>query len=165
MSKRREGREWAVQLLFQLDLNPPPPNEALPEQLFEEFWSGGFRRMETETPPPNAAPHIKVFTEELVRGVWAKRAQIDEAIVAQVKNWEMHRIGGVERNVLRMGIFELLFTENPQPRNVVINEAVDIAKYFGSNESGRFINGVLDAIARKRDENRNAPEEWSPRQQ
>ena len=161
MSTRREGREWAVQLIFQLDLNPPPPNEALADSLFEEFWSGALRR-DDDAPPPNAPPHIRAFTETLVRGVWNKRPQIDEAIETQVRNWKMERIGGVERNILRLGIYELLFAPDPQPRRVVINEAVDIAKYFCSAESGRFVNGVLDAIAKKRDESFSASEEWSP---
>jgi N utilization substance protein B len=161
MSTRREGREWAVQLLFQLDLNPPPPNDTLPDSVFTEFWTGAFR-YDDEAERPAPKPHIRAFTENLVRGAWAKRPQIDETLESQVKNWKMERIGGVERNVLRLGNYELLFAPDPQPRRVVINEAVDIAKYFGSGESGRFVNGILDAIAKKRADSLAASDEWSP---
>jgi len=163
MATRREAREWAVQILFQLDLNPPAANEALEDAVFENFWEGSYDHDE-EAPAlkSKAAPHLMMFTEQLVRGTWAKRPQIDEAIVAQVKNWKMERIGGVERNILRLGIYELLFAPDPPPRRVVINEAIDIAKYFGASGSGKFVNGVLDAIAKKREEGRKAEDVWSP---
>jgi len=163
MATRREAREWAVQILFQLDLNPPPPNEALDDSVFENFWEGAYDHDE-DAPPlkTKAVPHLRAFTEQLVRGAWTKRPQIDEAIVAQVKNWKMERIGGVERNILRLGIYELLFSPDPPPRRVVINEAIDIAKYFGAVGSGRFVNGVLDAVAKKRETQMQEGEEWSP---
>jgi N utilization substance protein B len=127
MATRRHAREWAVQLLFQLDLNPSAIDGAL-----KEFWST------TESDSKS-----RDFAEKLVRGVCANREQIDEALSSFTSNWELHRIGVVERNVMRMSIFELLYCDDV-PAVVSINEAVDLAKFFSVRESGRFVNGVLD---------------------
>ena len=169
MASRREAREWAVQILFQLDLNPPPPNEPIPDSVFENFWEGSYA-YDDDTPVAAKPPHLRMFAEQLVRGVWAKRPQIDEAIIAQVRNWKMERIGGVERNILRLGIYELLHDTNPQPPRVVINEAIDIAKYFGAAGSGKFVNGILDAIRKNgkagiRESGSSEVQEWSPRKE
>jgi len=165
MATRREAREWAVQILFQLDLNPPPPNGPLADSVFENFWEGGYRYDEDAAPQnekTQSVPHLRMFTEQLVRGTWAKRLQIDEAITAQVKNWKMERIGGVERNILRLGVYELSHAPDPPPKRVVINEAIDIAKYFGAAGSGKFVNGVLDAIARRRAAELETGGVWEP---
>ena len=127
MATRRHAREWAVQLLFQLDLNPSAIDGAL-----KEFWST------TESDSKS-----RDFAEKLVRGVCTNREQIDEALSAFTSNWELHRIGVVERNVMRMAIFEFLYCDDV-PAAVSINEAVDLAKFFSVRESGRFVNGVLD---------------------
>ena len=160
MSTRREAREWAVQMLFQLDLNPDEEKD--PTEIFKEFWEGQLRlRNESEqeqTPPPG----IRSFTETIVGGVMRHREEIDKSISACAKNWDIKRIGGVERNVLRMGIYEIVYAEDKAPQAVVINEAVDICKFFGTRESGRFINGILDSIAKRFNQESEKPQEWSP---
>lgn len=165
MSTRREAREWAVQMLFQLDLNPDP--EHTPEEIFQEFWEGQLRLQQsdsaTETSSPTQPPEpIRDFTESLVYGVMHNRRAIDALLATALKNWDIQRLGGVERNVLRLGVYELAFATPKTPPAVVINECVDICKYFGTREAGRFVNGILDAIAKKRAQEAAEPQEWSP---
>ncbi len=127
MTTRREGREWALQVLFQLDFQPADPIETL-----AQFWQS------------NDLQHDPcVFTEELVCGVMEYRPAVDALIQRYADNWDLRRIGRVDRNVLRLAIFELMH-RNDIPPAVSINEAIDLAKYFSSSESGRFVNGVLD---------------------
>ena len=165
MSTRRQAREWAVQMLFELDLNPAP--ERTPEQLFDEFWTGQPRlRGPEEAPGAPPDEHSRSFTETLVRGVIAHRAEIDARIQERTRNWKLERIGSVERAVLRLGVYEIVFAEDPAPAPVVINEAIDLAKYFGTAESGRFVNGILDAVARRhraeRSRDASRSEVWTP---
>ena len=179
MRERRKAREWALQMIFELDQNPGQAGTA--EAFFDEFWNGQLRlRAEGDEEGPPAGQE-RVFAETLVRGVVKHRDEIDAKIKARLRNWSFDRIGSLERAVLRLGVYELVFAgedgEAPPPP-VVINEAVDLAKYFSSSESGRFVNGVLDAIARRqRDAHSRAPrpaagderpkaaeESWSPEQ-
>ena len=160
MSTRREAREWAVQMLFQLDLNPDA--ETPPEEVFREFWEGQLRLRDGAEPEAAPPAPIRKFTEALVTGVLKNRKAIDAHITACVKNWDIQRIGGIERNVLRMGIYELAFAEEKTPQAVVINESVDICKFFGTRESGRFVNGILDSIAKNLAREAAKPQEWSP---
>lgn len=127
MATRREAREWAVQLLFELDMNPRKLDDA-----FRDFWA--------ERPGSEKA---KSFCERLVRGVGHKRERIDESIKRYAENWDIARMGVVDRNVMRLAIYEMLFCEDIPPI-VSINEAVDLAKYYSDSESGRFVNGLLD---------------------
>jgi N utilization substance protein B len=164
MSSRRQAREWALQMIFELDANP---NAERPlESVFDEFWNGQLRLREPNDPggPPDA--HAKGFAEALVRGTLANRAAIDAKLTERLRNWTLDRLGSVERAVLRLGSYELLFAPDPAPAPVVINEAVDLAKYFGTSESGRFVNGILDALARRdradRSRDRAKSEVWTP---
>ncbi|MBM4142267.1 MAG: transcription antitermination factor NusB [Lentisphaerae bacterium] len=127
MTTRRQNRECAVQLLFQLDMNPAEPDKAFPA-----FWAE--RR---------ADPEARQFTEDLVRGVLQNLPQVDEMLTRCTEHWQIGRMGTVERSVLRLALYEMLFRRDI-PAVVSINEAVDIAKYFSSSESGRFVNGILD---------------------
>lgn len=129
MGKRREGREAAVQYLFQRDLNPPGEKASL-----EEFW---------ELRP--ATKSTRDFGSQLIEGVLANQPIIDERIKKCVANYELNRIAAVDRNVLRVAIYEMVCTRDVPPV-VSINEAIEIAKRFGSEDSGRFVNGVLDRI-------------------
>lgn len=154
MGKRREARERAVQFLFQHDLNPP---EKLEEAL-EQFWTSqraaaiaeekgaatwGER---TELPPPSAdEAAMRLFAEPLIRGTLQYRNEIDEIIKKHAKNWDLHRIAAVDRNILRLAIYEMLHREDIPPI-VSINEAVDIAKKFSTQDSGKFVNGILDKV-------------------
>ena len=173
MATRREAREWAVQILFQLDLNPVAV-DAL-QAVFDEFWANQLRLKveETEETVDDATftgawrdrvaeKRIRQFTERIVRGVRENLAAIDAPLAKYAANWNIHRMGGIERNVLRMGIYELLFRAKDVPVAVVINEAVDVCKFFGTRESGRFVNGILDRIAKERPTDGLPPEQWSP---
>jgi N utilization substance protein B len=154
MGKRREARERAVQFLFQYDLNPPENiNSAL-----EQFWQsqraaaiaedkgGATWGQPVELPPPNADEvAIRLFAEPLIRGTLEHREDLDERIKRHVLNWDLHRIAAVDRNILRLAIYEMLH-RNDIPPVVSINEAVDIAKKFSTQDSGKFVNGILDKI-------------------
>jgi N utilization substance protein B len=154
MGKRREARERAVQFLFQHDLNPPEDlNRAL-----EEFWQtqraaaiASEKGPATwgqviELPQPTAEEaETRLFADPLIRGVIEHRDAIDEQIKSRAKNWDLHRIATVDRNIMRLAIYEMLFRDDIPPV-VSINEAVDIAKKFSTQDSGKFVNGILDKI-------------------
>jgi N utilization substance protein B len=130
MGKRREGREAAVQFLFQSDLNKI---ETL-EDALEEFWK--LRESSART---------REFAGELIKGVLEHHDAIDERIKRVTANYELHRIAPVDRNILRVAIYEMIYTSEVPPV-VCINEAIEIAKRFGSEDSGRFVNGILDKL-------------------
>lgn len=173
MATRRSAREWAVQILFQLDLNQNGGDSL--QTVFDEFWANQLRlKLEegSETPDEGtftgswrdriADKRIRKFTERMVADVRENLEVIDAAIIKYAHNWDLDRMGGIERNVLRMGACELLFRAANVPPAVVINEAVDVAKFFGMRESGRFVNGILDRIAKERSNDGLPSREWSP---
>jgi transcription antitermination protein NusB len=154
MGKRREARERAVQFLFQHDLNPPDNLDAA----LAQFWDSqrtaaiaGEKAAATwnepvELPPPTAGEAaLRLFAEPLIRGVIEHRAALDEQIKKHAINWDLHRIAAVDRSILRLAIYEMLHREDIPPI-VSINEAVDIAKKFSTQDSGKFVNGILDKI-------------------
>lgn len=151
--KRREARERAVQFLFQYDLNPPDNlDEALREFWETQRWAaraeaeGPTWGQPVELPPPTAEEiEIRAFAEPLIRGTLAHREEIDARIRQYAKNWDLHRMAVVDRNVMRLAIYEMLYREDIPPV-VSINEAVDIAKKYSTPESGKFVNGILDRI-------------------
>lgn len=128
MAKRRDAREYALHVLFQLDFNP-----ADAEKTLEEFWVG-----------KDLDPKVKAFAGELVLGVARDMERIDRLIEKYATHWSIKRIGAVDRNVIRMALFEML-ERGDIPPVVSINEAIEIAKKYGSEESGKFVNGVLDS--------------------
>jgi N utilization substance protein B len=128
--KRRLARELAVQFLYQFDLSGGSVEEALPL-----FW-------ETQS---DVGEMGRTFAEELVHGVIERRAEIDEKIAKYTENWDLPRIAAVDRNILRLAMYEMLFRDDIPPV-VSINEAVDIAKKFSTGESGAFVNGILDRL-------------------
>jgi transcription antitermination protein NusB len=135
-STRRLGRELAVQCLFQLDHNSTPLEEALP----------GFLAFKNEDGDSIvSSPKVREFAEQLIRGVEQNREQIDRRIREVAENFELHRIGGIERAVIRLGIFELLQSRDV-PAAVIINEAIELALSFSGTEARRFVNGVLDRV-------------------
>ncbi len=135
MGKRREGREAAVQYLYQLDLNGQELTTGT-----REFW-------DLRASPGAGQPQAKLqaFTKELVDGVCAHLVEIDEHIKRLAANYELHRLAAVDRNILRLAIYEMVFCTDVPPV-VSINEAIEIAKRFGGEDSGRFVNGVLDRV-------------------
>ena len=130
MGSRRKGRELALQILYAMDLNPsdrqPSANQFM-EDTKVDF---------------DAAD----FAEDIVRGVRENRDLIDRKIIEKSKNWALPRMARVDLNILRMATFELLLRDDI-PKNVTINEAIEVAKKFGTEDSAAFINGILDEIA------------------
>lgn len=134
MGRRRKARELALQLLYELDLR----DDGEVEPAIEEFW--------VHQPVPE--DEVRDFAERLVRGTKAHQAKIDELIGRFAERWDLERMAVVDRNVLRAGIFELLWAPEVPPK-VAINEALEIARKFSTEESTRFINGVLDRVRRE----------------
>jgi len=129
MGTRRQARELAMQALFYMDMQ----NDAS-LQMLESF-------CENFQPPKKVHP----FFMALVNGVLENRREIDNLIERYSKNWKLNRMSGVDRNVMRIAVYELLCCEDIPPK-VSINEAVDVGKKFGTEESGAFINGIMDSI-------------------
>ena len=129
MGKRRKARELALMLLYELEFRPGDL-----EAMLAEFWSD-------RAVPPD----VRAFAEALVRGAAEKSADLDGIIQAHAAHWSLARIAPVERNILRLAAYELLFRDDI-PERVAINEAIELAKLYGSEESGAFVNGILDQI-------------------
>ena len=154
MGKRREARERAVQFLFQHDLNPPDNLELELAQFWNSQRAAAIEEEKgpanwgekIELPPPTTEEaEMRLFAEPLIKGVLLHRDAIDERIKSHAKNWDFHRIAAVDRNVMRLAIYEMLHREDIPPV-VSINEAVDIAKKFSTEDSGKFVNGILDKV-------------------
>ena len=141
MTRRSRAREVALQLLFQADQNPVPVPAAAVEQFARD-------RVRDDD--------LVDFTLELYNGVRAHREAIDAAVTATAENWRLHRMLPADRNVLRLGVFELLHDPAPAPAAAVINEAIELARRFGTADSPAFVNGILDKISRSRTADRGA---------
>lgn len=159
MITRRQGREWALQLLVQFDLNPPASVDAGIEAFWEQQAQleldalaeepGSVKAVFTDPNPQTQASlaEVRAFAEERVRGVWAEREMLDRKIGGYLRNWSMYRLGSVERNALRIGAWEVIHcTDIPAP--ILVNEAIDLAKFFSETKSGKFVNGVMDKFAK-----------------
>ncbi len=139
MRKRTQAREAALQVLYQLDLRGAEVLEDLDALL---------RRL---LDPKETDPTVAQFARGLVLGCWARRAELDTRIRAIAANWDLDRMATVDRNVLRMAAFELLFRDDVPPK-VAINEAIDLAKRYSTADSGSFVNGILDKIRIEREQ-------------
>lgn len=131
MRKRTQAREFALQVLYKRDLNPEPS-----ENILGSFWD--------ENPAP---PEVQEYTDRIVRGTLEHLSDIDTVLSKYTEHWDLHRMAVVDRNILRFSTYELLYLSDIPPK-VVINEAVNIAKRFSQEESGKFVNGILDKILR-----------------
>lgn len=140
---RRQAREWAVQMLTAADLNPP----ADVESLINSHWEQLPTLEEDGSSPKVPKEKYRVFAEERVKGVLSELSEIDAALSELLENWDLFRLGTVERSVLRMGCWELKNTDVPAA--VVINEAVDLVNWYSSPKSRTIVNGVLDRYAAK----------------
>jgi N utilization substance protein B len=129
MGVRRDGREAAVQFLFSKDINNDISLDG-----YDSFFS-----------LCTAKEKAKVFAKELLVGILQNKESIDEKIEAHVDNFQLNRLSAIDRNVLRLAIFEMMHCEDIPPA-VCINEAIEISKRFGTEDSGSFVNGVLDKI-------------------
>ena len=135
---RRVAREMVLQSLFQMDFTQAEPEEALAIALEVQ---------QDEEKSEEAAKAIK-YAEKVLKGTVEKLPEIDALIGKYAINWEVKRMPGIDRNILRMAIYEMRYGEEIVPVNVAVNEAVELAKQFGTEKSARFINGVLGKLMR-----------------
>ena len=133
---RRKAREMALQVLFQLDFNTLAIAEAL-QSIFEE-------RAEN-------SEGSKTYTEVLVAGTQQYKVEIDSIISKLSNEWKIERMAGVDRNIARIAVYEMKFSEEKLAPNIIINEAVELAKRFGTDDSAKFINGILGSLVKNRD--------------
>ncbi|MEK6560101.1 MAG: transcription antitermination factor NusB [Nitrospirota bacterium] len=134
MGYRRKAREYALQMLYQYDISQQSSG------LFDGFWSDKV-----------VQDDIREFANNIVDGVIKNLSMIDEKIRLSASHWSVDRMAVVDRNILRMAIFELLYIRDI-PAKVTINEAIEIAKRYGVEESGSFVNGILDRVVKDHQE-------------
>jgi N utilization substance protein B len=132
MRKRSRAREYVLQMLYQLDITSDTQ-----ENIFNNFW--------LDKEHEDVSKELKDFSAELLRGVTEHMAEIDAKIRQYADNWQLERMAFVDRNIMRLGSFELLFREDIPPK-VSINEAVELAKRYSGPEAGKFVNAILDKI-------------------
>ena len=129
MGTRRLGRELALQALYALDINPMDTHRFL-----ATFWENN--------PSPAEA---RTFAGQLIEGIISHRVDLDALIKSKAQHWALSRMALVDLNLIRLAAYELLYRDDI-PKKVIINEAVEIAKKFGSEDSAAFVNGILDEI-------------------
>ncbi len=129
MGDRRKGREYALQALYLMDVAHMPAENAINSVLKGE----------------KISPKLREFAEQLTLGTEKNLDPINEAIKKYADNWEISRMAAIDRNILRLSAFELMF-DSETPISVIIDEAVEIAKHFSTPDSGKFVNGILDKI-------------------
>jgi len=129
MSARSRARQVVLQLLYQDDLNPEIAPTAITQFLRKEL---------------NRNASLMAFALSLLDGVREHRAELDQVLAGKAENWSLERMGAVDRNILRLGAYEILYAGTPG--QVVINEAVELAKQFGAQQSASFVNGILDRV-------------------
>jgi N utilization substance protein B len=144
MGKRRKARESTLQILFQLEFDKTDP-----EKVFESFWKN---KKATNT------EEIEEHSRCLVDKITSHREDIDNLIQSVSANWRISRMAIVDRNILRIAVCELLYEKSIAPA-IVINEAIEIAKKYSSEEGATFVNGILDAVRKKIQAMKKAPEE------
>jgi len=132
MGARRKARELALQMLYQYDLSSNPPQQIV--DTFEEL--------------QKSKPNTREFAVKIFQGTVDNLEKIDEMIVAQADNWRISRMAVVDRNIIRMSIYDRL-EEQETPKLVIIDEAIEIGKKFGTQKSSQFINGILDGILKR----------------
>lgn len=154
MGTRRKARERALQFLYQFDLNPAENLEEAMDAFFESQRLVALKEEGPEPagssinhPPPPTTEDLALrsFAEPLIRGVIQRRESIDAEIQKFALNWDVRRMAAVDRNILRLAVFEMRHRDDILPV-VSINEAVEIAKRFSTQDSGKFVNGILDKI-------------------
>ena len=131
MRKRTQAREYALQMLYQIDVTKESAAFSI-----ATYWENQHKKPSAE---------VQEFSETLVKGVLDKMEAIDKIITEYATNWQIQRMAIVDRNIIRMAAYELLYLDDIPPK-VSINEAIDIAKKYGDKDSGKFVNGILDKI-------------------
>ena len=132
MGRRRRARELAIQVLFHLEINPGDPDEVF-HLICENF---------------DPSKSVRPFSRQLVSGVCKNKSDLDRLISGSSKHWSLGRMSRVDKTILRMSLFEILFLKDIPPK-VSIDEAVELGKKYGTEDSGAFINGILDNIYNK----------------
>jgi N utilization substance protein B len=132
MGARRKARELALQMLFQHDMSGNLPDQII--DTFEEL--------------QKSKPNTREFATRIFRGTVDHLPELDEMIQNQAENWRLSRMAGVDRNIIRMSVYEFLH-EDDTPKLVIIDEAIEIAKKYGTDKSPQFINGILDGILKR----------------
>ncbi|HEY0788729.1 MAG TPA: transcription antitermination factor NusB [Thermoanaerobaculia bacterium] len=132
MGARRKSRELALQMLFQYDISGNAPETIV--VTFEDLHK--------------VKPPVRDFAVRLFEGTIRNIEQIDQMVVEQADNWRLERMAVVDRNIIRMSVYEFMH-EDETPKLVIIDEAIEIAKKFGTQKSGQFINGILDGILKR----------------
>jgi len=130
--KRSKAREYVLQMLYQVDIT-----RGNWQEIFENFWGSNDHEDFSE--------ESKDFSAQLFKGAIEHLPEIDKKISLYAANWQLERMAFVDRNIMRLGCFELLFREDIPPK-VAINEAVELAKKYSGSESGKFVNAILDKI-------------------
>jgi transcription antitermination factor NusB len=139
MRRRTQARESALKILYQADITRRPFDQAA-----QNYWAGDGEMKDEE----EDNDEVKSFSSRIVLGIRDHLEEIDNKITEYATNWQLKRMAVIDRNILRLGVFELKYT-NDIPPKVAINEAVELAKKYGDLESSKFVNGILDKIHKK----------------
>ncbi|MGB3861662.1 MAG: transcription antitermination factor NusB [Candidatus Aminicenantaceae bacterium] len=139
MGKRRKARESTLQILFQLEFN-----DSDAEKAFRQYWKD-----------KKATKEVKDYCRWLIKGITSHQESIDRSIQSVSKRWRLSRMPVVDRNILRMAVFELLYEEDVAPA-IIINEAIEISKKFSGEQAAMFINGVLDTLRKNANEEKES---------
>jgi N utilization substance protein B len=142
MGSRRKARECALQILFELEFSPDQL-----EEILKDYWAAQPVKAE-----------VKEYATWLVEGLWQHRAEIDRTIEQASEHWRLDRMAMVDRNILRMAVFELFF-EKTLPPPIIIDEAIEVARKFSGDEAAVFVNGILDGIYKSLKQDRSDQEE------
>jgi len=134
MGKRRKAREGALQILYQIEFD-----DSEPESIISQFWKG-----------KKAPAEVKEYSRWLVLGITSRQSLLDRMIQSVSEHWRLSRMAIVDRNILRLALFELIHEADLAPA-IVINESIEIAKKFSSDQASQFINGILDALRKQPD--------------
>jgi N utilization substance protein B len=132
MGARRKARELALQMLFQHDMSGNAPDQII--ATFEEL--------------QKSKPNTREFATKIFRGTVEHISELDDIIQNQAENWRLSRMAAVDRNIIRMSVYEFMH-EDDTPKLVIIDEAIEIAKKYGTQKSSQFINGILDGILKR----------------
>jgi transcription antitermination protein NusB len=136
MGQRRQAREFSLQILYQLEIADQEP-----KLVYEHFWKS-----------QKVSDGVREFATEIVDGTYRNLKEIDQLIEKHAANWKLSRMNSVDRNILRLSVYELLYCHDI-PTTVTINEAIEVAKKFGTEESSAFVNGILDNLSKQLNNN------------
>lgn len=131
LTARRQSRELALQILFQTEFAPQISTRAFMDVFEESFDS-----------------EVTSYAETLISGVQANKAAIDSKIQSSSAHWKVERMATIDRNLLRIAVYEMKFAADPIKENIIINEAIEIAKKYGTSDSASFVNGILDQVSK-----------------